>query len=142
MYCSLENLLEHLSEDVIIQLTDDEGSGEINQGRVDAAIEKADDLIDSYLRSRYTLPLAITPGLIRSLSIDLSIYNLYARRLESKMPESIEARYEKAVGDLQRLQKGDMVLDVQETGGSAPSDYRGNKTPTDREFNDDVWKVF
>lgn len=49
-YCTLDDLKKDISEKELEQLTDDERLGAINQGRIDAAIADADDLIDGFLR--------------------------------------------------------------------------------------------
>ena len=61
MYCSGEQIVERYGADVIAQLTSRGGSGDIDQGVLDAAIADASAEIDMYLAGRYALPLSIVP---------------------------------------------------------------------------------
>lgn len=84
-YCTLGDIKDHIPEANIIQLTDDEGLGVVNQSRVDKAITTADSVIDGYLRGRYSLPLSTVPELIKTIAIDIAVYKLYERRNELEM---------------------------------------------------------
>jgi len=60
-YCTLEDLKEKVSEDVLIELTDDEDTGVIDTSRTDRAMADAESEIDSYCAARYQpYPLTIT----------------------------------------------------------------------------------
>lgn len=140
-YCTLANITDVITEEIVIQLTDDDSAGTVDQDHVDRAIERADELIDSYLRGRYQVPFTIVPGLVNHLSADLSIYYLYDRRLNVEVPASVENRYKKAIEILERLQNGDLVLDSADAG-SKPSEYRTNKDADSRDFNKDVFDKY
>lgn len=140
-YCTLQNIIDVVSEAVAIQLTDDDNQGLVQQEKIDKAIFFADQMIDSYLRGRYQVPFQSVPGLITNLSTDLAIYFLYDRRLGVDMPASVESKYKKAVDSLEKLQKGSMVLES-ENAGEKPSEYRTNKNADDREFNREVWEKY
>lgn len=110
-YCAQADIEEQLSQAELIQLTDDTGTGSVDATAVARAIADADDEINSYLQERYTVPLAPVPGLVRKLSVDLAIYNLYSRR-DIGMPVRTQ-RYEADVKLLKSLAKGEASLGVE-----------------------------
>ena len=79
-YCTKTDILEELDEDTLVQLTDDKDLGVVDDAKVTAAIDKADEEIDSYCGRRYSVPFATVPGRIKHLSVDMAIYHLYGRR--------------------------------------------------------------
>ena len=70
-YCVLDDLKEKISEEELIQLTDDEETGLIVTSRTDRAISDADALIDGYCGRRYSVPLDPVPAIIRKFSVDI-----------------------------------------------------------------------
>lgn len=139
-YCTLDDIKDHIPEKNIVQLTDDEDLGVIDQAKVDNAIATADIIIDGYLRGRYALPLSNpVPGLIKTLSVNLAIFHLYSRRLELEMPEAMISRYKNALKVLEQIQKGIVTLGI-ETAETGPGQgyYKTSKTSDDRVFSKDV----
>ena len=135
-YSALGDITNLIGEERIIELTDDDNTGASNQTIIDDAISAADDLIDGYLRSRYTLPLAAVPVLIKRISIDIAVYNLYKRRAEDGLPETREKDYRDALKLLDRIQAGKINLGI-EPSGSTEGGFRTNKTSDDRIFSSD-----
>jgi phage gp36-like protein len=133
MYCALADIENAISLQIIIELTDDDNLGQIDSTVLDAAIEWADAEIDSYLQAKYEVPLSTVPVLVKHISVDLTAFRLYSRRLNVEMPEAIKTRYDLAFEKLEKLQSGEQALDpandTASTGG-----YRTNKTAEDREF--------
>jgi phage gp36-like protein len=108
MYATLEDLTRQIPEDLLIQLTDDVGSGVIDTAVTDTALETADVEIDGYLGARYPLPLATVPPVIAKQAVDIAIYNLYARRMGP--PEHWQKRYENVIRFLERVADGRISL--------------------------------
>lgn len=133
-YCTLTDIKSAIPEQNLIQLTDDENLGEVNQARVNDAIDYADQLIDGYLRGRYTLPLDPVPGLLKKLAVDLAVFFIYSRKLELEMPEGMTNRYKNAVKVLEMIQKGTVSLGTEEGSTPEPGEYKTNKTSSDRMF--------
>lgn len=116
------DIIKALPEETIIELTDDEETREIHSPFVDEAISKADGEIDAYLVNRYTTPLAVPiPAIIRGLSVDISIYYLYKRRVE-EIPETRLVSYRDAVRTLRDIRDGKMPLPVTEEDEAEASD--------------------
>ncbi len=142
-YCTLDDLKDQIPETNIIQLTDDEGLGVVNQSRVDKAITTADSVIDGYLRGRYTLPLSTVPELVKTIAIDITVYKLYERRLELEMPEAMSNRYKNAIKLLDQIQKGLVKLGIESPDtGPGQGHYKTNKTTEDRTFSKSVLDKF
>jgi phage gp36-like protein len=134
MYSTLADITDRIPEENLIQLTDDESLGAVNEARVSSAIGDADVLIDGYLRGRYPLPLDPVPALIKKLSIDIAVFNIYSRKLELEMPDAMSDRYKNAVKVLEHIQSGKISLGTSEGNTPEPGEYQTNKTSTDRMF--------
>jgi len=77
----------------------------IDTSVITRAIADADAEIDSYCASEYDdLPFATTPGMIRKISVDITIYNLFARRKGAPLGRKL--RYDNAVSFLTNVAKG------------------------------------
>jgi phage gp36-like protein len=107
-YSTLEDILEQVSQEELVRLTDDSGSGTVDEAVVARAIADADSELDAYLGERYSLPLTPVPPLARKLSVDIALYNLYSRRLAP--PEARQRRYEEARGLLREAARGEVRL--------------------------------
>lgn len=127
-YCTQDDILEQMDEDVLIQLTDDDDAGVVDEDKVTRAIADADEEIDAYLAVRYALPFGTTPNLVRKYSVDLAICNLYARRQGA--PEARADRCERVRKDLDKISKGTMELDVPDP---AQEDDAGPRVSTSRD---------
>lgn len=79
---------------------------------VDVALQDADEEINGYIGSRYTLPLANVPSNLKRIACDIARYRLY-----SEQPlEHITKLYDNAIAFLKRVQdkKADLqILDEQ-----------------------------
>ena len=79
---------------------------------VDVALQDADEEINGYIGSRYTLPLANVPSNLKRIACDIARYRLY-----SEQPlEHITKLYDDAIAFLKRVQdkKADLqILDEQ-----------------------------
>jgi phage gp36-like protein len=109
-YSTQDDLLEQMAEDVLIDLTDDAESGEVDAGVVTRAIAGGDALIDAHCQARYPLPLSPVPPVIRGCSVDLAIYNIYSRRPRVAMPETVKGRRDNAEKLLRLILDGKLTL--------------------------------
>lgn len=137
-YSTLTDISNAITESSVLQLTDDEGVNEINESRVSAAISFADELINGYLRSRYTLPLGSTPPMIKDLSVNIAVYKLYDRRFPANMPDSIQKKYDGSIKLLESIQKGIISLGVEAVSEPAEGGFKTNKTSSDRIFSKEI----
>ena len=121
-YCALADLYDQIDERELIQLTDDENLGIVDQGAVDKAITDADGEIDGYLGSRHSVPLSPIPSIINKISVDIAIFNLYSRRLGP--PEHREARYKNGIRFLEQVAAGKISL-----GANDPDPVPASEAP-------------
>jgi phage gp36-like protein len=112
----------NMPDTMLAQLTDDEGYGLINTGRLNEAIADAQAEVDGYCGKRYRVPFSVPPRLVKRLTAILAKYNLYARR--DIVPDSLETQRKAAIKALDDISKGVVSLGVEteptpspETGG-------------------------
>ncbi len=101
-YSAENDILLRLDEETLINLTDDAGTGTANTAVVIQAITDADALIDSYVGSVYAVPLTTVPDIVKEISVDIAIYNLYSRRTDT-IPDIRKDRFNNAIKYLQDI---------------------------------------
>ncbi len=111
MYCTVTDLEKALDKERLLDLTDDEGFGAVNAGRIAEAISTAQGEVDGYLQERFTVPLSPVPALVRGATVDIAIYNLMSRKL-NVVPEVRQKRYEAAIRRLEKIAGGKIGLGV------------------------------
>jgi len=132
MYISVEEL--GIPEDMLISLTDDEGSGMVNTARAETAIQAAQSCVDASV-SRYTgSPVSEPTGLMKSLTRDIAVYNLYLR--SGGVPEQVAVAYANASAMLEKASAGLFYL-----GLTVPVSGPGVKS-SDREFTREYMEGF
>ncbi len=137
-YCVRADILGLISEETLIQLTDDNGAGIVDDAVVTRIITDADAEIDGYCGEKYTLPFSPVPTIIRKISVDIAIYNLYARRQGA--PDDRAKRYDNAVKLLKDIQTGKVTL-----GSTAPTEVAQDTVEVekkDRIFTKDTLENF
>ena len=145
-YITKHDILTRMDSAKLVQLTDDARSGQVNDEVVDQAIAEAEGTVESYLRTRYTLPVPLTLK-VRSLCLDVAIFQLYQRRTTTTggIYDVAKGAYEKAIAFLKDLSAGKAALDVaaaEETVGHPTSTdevLRGSSNPV---FTDDKMRSF
>lgn len=136
-YCTVDDLLRlRMSNEQLIQLTDDANTGSYNQDMVTAAIAAAQEEIDGYLRGRLALPLNPVPPLITSVASALAAYDLFRRRFNTECPDSVRADYKDAIAKLEKIQTGMITISAAATA-SGQGLPKVNKTRRDRIFSKD-----
>lgn len=127
MYCSLSDLMNQVSETVLIALTDDEGQV-INEGIINASINTADSEINGYAQKQYTVPFNPIPDVIRKISVDISLYNLFSRRgFDKEKDAAIYDRYKAAIRFLENLAHGVVTIGAREPAPPIGAEIRSNK---------------
>lgn len=111
VYCTLADIEKAIEYRSLIDLTDDEGLQEVDQGRIDEAVSTAQGEVDGYLQERYQVPLSTVPSLIRGATVDLAIYNLYSRKFD-QVPEVRQKRYDAAIKRLEQIAAGRIGLGI------------------------------
>lgn len=93
-YAVQADMVAALGEDELIQLTDRASPpvGAIDAAVLTRALDAADGEIDSYLASRYSLPLATTPTILRDCACDIARYRLHDRGVSELVKDNYKAR--------------------------------------------------
>lgn len=134
-YCTQADILEQMSESMLIQLTDDADAGEVDTDAVTRAIANADAEIDSYCGTKYDVPFTTVPAIIRLVSVDIAIYNLYARRMGAG--ESEEERYKNRIAWLKDVSKGIATLGENDPDGVPSEVHAPEIESSDKVFGRD-----
>lgn len=97
-YATYQDLIGTFDEQLIIQMSDDNGDGVADTAVIDQVIRSADAEIDARVGGRYAVPLNPVPRLATSISAALAVAGLYTRRGVDKPQSVIDA--ERAARDL------------------------------------------
>lgn len=135
-YCVKEDLLKLVSAEELAQLSDLENSGAVDENVVDASIETADALIDSYIAGRVSnVPLDSVPVIIKKISAKLALCELYSNRLNRVLPEGLGEMRKNALEILENLKNGKIKIMTDE--GCVPGGaYWTDKTAESRIFTE------
>ena len=146
-YTTLENIQTIIPMRELINLTNDTTPAtEVGTEKVESAISYADELVNSFLRNKYILPLSYVPMIITQISTDIAAFRLYSRR-PSKLPEHIQNSYEEAKKLLLSIQKEQIILDLphehpNETVTPPAKMVVTNMDERSKLFNDSMWSKF
>lgn len=114
-YCTLEDIRGHVPEARLVEITDDtnpNATGTVNVAVVEKAIAESSDIIDAYIGKRFKLPLPGIPSVLRTICVDLSIYNLYERVTELNVSDGMQLRYKNALSLLKGIAEGEVSIGV------------------------------
>lgn len=108
MYNTRTDIQGEVPEEVLVQLTDDNGTGVVEESVVTLALVKSAGEVDGYCASRYVVPFAAPPAFVKALDLDIAIYHLFSRR--ENVPENRKERYKNAVRALERIARGEISI--------------------------------
>jgi phage gp36-like protein len=130
-YATKQDLIDRFGEPELIELTDRDDSGAIDDTVLDQALADAQEEIDTYVGARYRLPLESTPQILVRWCADIARYHLY----DDAAPEQVQKRYDAVRGSMKMLAEGKTSLgldtDAQETTTGNPSVKAGTARVTD-----------
>ncbi len=111
-YIVQDDLLAQVSEDQLLQLTDDDKVGEIDATKVDQAIAGAEAEAESYINVKYRVPVAAPiPQRVKDLCVDIAVYRLYKRRQSA--PDKVLKAYDYAIAFLKDVAAGRATLGIE-----------------------------
>lgn len=122
-YATRQTLEAAFGADEVLQLTDRDRDGEPDANFLTSAITRTEGLIEGYLMGRYTLPLAVIPGVLGAYACDIARYFLF----EKAAPEHIRQNYDDALRWLRDVASGKVLLSLPtpESGPLAPGSPQG-----------------
>lgn len=127
-YIVQQDLQDKLGVTRLTQLTDPEGTGTISASIVNDAIDAAEGKFEGYVRTRYTLPVPLTP-LVKSLCVDLAVFNLYqdSSTVDDGVYKVRKDAMTEAVRTLEAIHSGRAALDVPAAAETATSPGSANE---------------
>jgi phage gp36-like protein len=132
-YLSIAAFVERAGIAETVRLTSELGTGRIDKRPLIAAIEAAQAEADSYLRARYSVPLAVAPPEVAGIVYDLALARLY----KTELPANVAQARTDARRLLRDIANGTALLSVDAAGPStapsAPVYFEGG----DRRFSRD-----
>lgn len=128
-YATTSDLTIRFGDDELLALAPDEAGTAIEQATVDAALTDADAKINSYLATRYSVPVTGSE-LLKLVACDLVRYNLY----DSDAPETVETRYKQQISWLKDIAAGRATLGVKNTEAAITGAVVVTRTRSNRSF--------
>jgi phage gp36-like protein len=101
-YAVQQDLVDRFGNAEILQLTDRNNTGSVDSAVVTRALTDADATINSYLATRYTLPLSSVPTKLVGIASDIARYSLY----DDAATPQVTQRYEDAIQFLKDVSNG------------------------------------
>ncbi len=102
-YCSQADLSERFGETELAQLTDPAGVSP-QAGEIAKACDEATSLVDSYVQTRYDVPLVSVPTIVRKWACDIARKFLWKDRASAD--SVVTKNYEDAVASLKDVSRG------------------------------------
>ncbi|MDI3547892.1 MAG: hypothetical protein PWR10_1544 [Halanaerobiales bacterium] len=115
MYCTLDDLLDRVSEDILVDITTDGGidATTIDQNKVNKAIEDVSALIDSFAQKKYQVPFSPVPRVIKKIAVDLVLYELFASRgIDEERDQHIIRSQKTAMSLLDKIASGALTIGI------------------------------
>ncbi|PIE72289.1 MAG: hypothetical protein CSA20_08475 [Deltaproteobacteria bacterium] len=135
MYASLADILERIDASTLIALTDDTGSGALDESAAARSIADAQAVIDSYCAGVYKVPFSEpVTARVRQCTVDLAAYNLYSRRAHVDTPETIVRNQQQVLDHLLRVSKGFGSMGLPPDGGAGSESHGALVSGNERIF--------
>ncbi len=108
VYAVKQDMIDRFGNQEIVQLTDRAvpPAGTIDDTVLGKSLDDADGVIDSHLASRYPLPLASVPKILKRYACDIARYFLY----EDSAGEAVRRAFEDALKFLRSVADGTVSL--------------------------------
>lgn len=130
-YCSYNDLVLAFGENEVVNMLDRDRDGIEDDGVVDDGIAFASDLIDGYLRERYSLPVSSVPRNLVGVACDIARYRYY----QDQPTDLVVMRYQAALDWLRDVSKGIVNIEIID---EPISNFIASSTP-DKVFTRLVW---
>lgn len=132
-YSTLQTIIDQFGAKEVLRASDRDKDGVADVGVVDRAIADADAEIDSYLGTKYPVPLNPVPGIVVTASATIAMYRMSYD--SGTLTEEKRRRYEDLIRWLRDVAAGKAVLDggvgEKSSGGvryfSEPREYTRTK---------------
>lgn len=121
MYATVADLIARYGEDELTRLTaaPDADPYVVDEAKAAVALADASATIDSYLRPRYRLPLAIVPEILRRDTCALARYELH-HGSDRTPTDQVKAARDEVMAWLRDVAAGRAQLDLDAAGADEP----------------------
>lgn len=130
-YINQEDLYSHFHKLEIDDMVGDSAS------KLEAIITATSALIDGFVASRYSLPLSNQHEILKSAACDIAYYKLQ----DISPTETARKRYEDALSLLNKISKGDVVLNEPD-GKESKNNPKIMVKSNPRKFTTKMWGDF
>lgn len=138
-YCTRADIGNAIPEMTLIQLSNDDSSAmEANESVIEDGVRQAEELVDGYLRGRYTLPLDQVPTVLRDAVVYLARHWLYQRRPEGALPDAVKDSRKDTIKLLESIRDGVVTLGMP-SGQAAPEPGEIRVRSRRQQFSDTEW---
>ena len=120
-YATLADMVAAFGEDEMLVLADRDDDGVADPAVIESAQARAASLIESYLASRYAVPLATVPAAVAGRAADIQRYFLY----DNEAPDRVKELFDAAVLWLRDAAAGKVQLNLPAPAGS-PGGFAGS----------------
>ncbi len=142
-YCTVSDITAVIPNNELIQITNDAGGSVIDTAKITDEIVYVDNVIDGYIRGRYSLPLTTVPDELKYLARDYVVYQLYSRRMLTEVPISVEQRFKNVNQILRDIRNRKYNLGVESVDGYPDPNLKTDKDLTtstkNQYYNKDMW---
>lgn len=104
----------------------------VAKGLIERALQDADETINSYLSSRYVLPLSTVPAVLARVACEMARFYLY----DDQVTDLIKDRHASNIKWLGEVSKGTVSLGVESVSGQQPA----SSAAAELVSSDAVWK--
>lgn len=122
-YATLDDIATIHGQDMLLRVADRDGDEQIDEDAVGLALESASSEIDSYVSTRYDVPLASPGNMVKQVCVDIAVYRLAYNH--SALTDEMRTRYEDAIAWLKAISKGDAAIVPEDGSGEDEEDEDG-----------------
>ncbi len=119
-YCAPQDLIDRFGQNEVAQLAPSL-LGQVDTARVQRACDDAGDIVDGYLRPRYTLPLSVVPRLLVKLSAAIARHELHLGGDRQPTDQVLRDR-DQAIAFLKDIAGGKADLGIDANGAEPAED--------------------
>lgn len=110
MLIDIEFIQSRVSELTLQELTD-VNNATVDLTVIETLISDSETVVNSYINKIYNLPLATTHELLKIICFQLTLYKLYQRRYQDKMPAEVVYQFNEAKSLLNKIASAEIELD-------------------------------
>lgn len=142
-YCTRADIGRAIPEITLLQLSNDDPAAALpDEDVIEDGVRQAEELVDGYLRGRYTLPLDPVPSMVRDAVVYLTRYWLYQRRPEgADIPEAVKDGRRSTLKLLESIRDGVVTLGMP-SGQATPEPGEIRVRGRRQQFGEALWEGY